>query len=118
MGAKDKTKASTDKIVDAIQESGGNVSTIAVRLAVNWQTAKRYISTIPEAKLAYEAEIEGLLDLAEDQLTLAIRRGDLGAIKFYLQTKGRRRGYGDHTTLAFDKSFDVLFVDKDPDDEV
>lgn len=38
---------------------------------------------------------EGNLDAAEVQLQGRIRAGDLQAIKFYLDRKGRRRGYGE-----------------------
>lgn len=82
-----------DDVIEAIKGTGGIISSVAKKMGCAWHTAKKYIDEHPTVKLAYDAECEGILDLAEVKLIGAINDNDLAAIKFYLMTKGKRRGY-------------------------
>jgi hypothetical protein len=79
--------------IAAIPGSGGIVTTIAKRVGCAWHTAKKYIDGYPTVKRIYDDECEGVLDLAEVKLIEAIKGGELAAIKYYLSTKGKGRGY-------------------------
>lgn len=81
------------QFIDAIENSGGIISTIAVRVGCDWDTAKKHIENTPAIKQAYANETERVTDLAEANLIGAIQGKEAWAIKYYLSTKGKHRGY-------------------------
>lgn len=81
------------QFIDAIPGSGGIISVIAKRVGCAWHTASKYIEDYPTIQAAYDDETESLIDLAESTVLKAIQGGDVGAAKWYLQTKGKSRGY-------------------------
>jgi len=81
------------QFLDAIPKSAGIISTIAKRIGCDWHTAKKYIVNYPTIQQAYQDECETVTDLAEAKLIEAIQGSDLSAIKYYLSTKGKHRGY-------------------------
>ena len=91
---------SAERVIAAIPESAGIISTIAKRLGCNWDTVRRYIDKYPTVRRAYEQERERVIDMAEDQVISAIERGDVGTAKWYLSTIGRERGYVQRTEVA------------------
>lgn len=82
-----------EQFLKAIPGTVGIVSTIAQRVGCTWHTARKWIDAHPTIKAVYNDEREGILDLAEAKLIQAIKDGDLGAIKYYLGTQGKGRGY-------------------------
>ena len=84
---------SAEQFIRAIPGTGGIISAIARKVNCDWHTAKKYVTEYATVKKVYDAEKEGILDLAEAKLIEAIRDGDMPAIKFYLTTKGKDRGY-------------------------
>lgn len=106
---KGKRKVKAVSILEAIKGSGGVVLTIADALGVDWHTAKRAIEENAEAKAAYEAETNKMIDLAESVLLmniqLAAKQQDRGSFadtsdaKWLLSKKGKARGYGDKLEL-------------------
>jgi len=81
------------KVLKAIEGSGGIITNIAQNLNCDWHTARKYANKYEEAKLLLESESEGLLDNAENAMHNLISSGDVTMIKYYLSTKGRKRGY-------------------------
>mgnify|MGYP004653631295 CR=1 FL=1 len=57
-------------------------------------TVYAYIQKHPELKEAYEDEKETILDICEEGLLSKIYSQDFEAIKYYLERKGKSRGYG------------------------
>ena len=100
-----------DDVLKAIPGSAGIVTTIADRLGCAWNTARDFIDRNPEARVVYDAECEKVIDLAETQLIRAMRDGDGPMIKFYLTTKGKKRGYTERIELEH------MFKDV-PDDDL
>ena len=107
-----RTERYTTKVVIAqIKGSGGFKTVVAKRLGCDRHTVDNYIKRHPTVKRAWEAEAEGLLDVAESVVAVNIRvasqiqqraidSGDVtGAIVDtddawkLLKTKGRNRGY-------------------------
>lgn len=82
-----------DEILAAVRGSGGNVSEVARRLGCSWHTARSYVDKWESTRTAFDCELEELLDEAEIKLRELILAGDGPAIRFYLSTKGRKRGY-------------------------
>lgn len=94
-------------IKKAIAGSGGIMQKIAKQLGCEWHTAKTYINKFDETKLAYEAESESVLDLAESKLIENIQDNDNTAIIFYLKTKGKARGYTEKVEVSNEHSGEV-----------
>lgn len=88
-----RSQYSVQQFIDAIPKTGGIISTIAARIGCDWHTARKYIDNHPTIKQVYLDECERVTDLAESQLIAAINNGDMQAVKFYLTTKGKKRGY-------------------------
>lgn len=86
-------KFARKKLLQAVTNSGGIVSTVAKRLGCDWLTAKRRVDEDPIIATIFASEKEEMLDMAESGLLGAVQDGDLQAIKFYLMTKGKERGY-------------------------
>lgn len=89
-----KRAHSVKKILSAIEGTGGIRSEIAKRLGCSIRTIYYYISEIPEVKQAVKEEEDKVLDMAESNLFLLIQNGDTSAIFYYLNNKGKARGYG------------------------
>jgi len=81
------------KILKAIEGSGGIISNIASNLCCDWHTANKYANMYNETILALESESETLIDNAENAMHNLISSGDGMMIRYYLSTKGKKRGY-------------------------
>lgn len=81
------------EIVSAIQASQGLVSVAARRLGVSRRTLYNRINKSRVIREALADARELTSDVAEAKLFQAIRNGEAWAIKFYLQTVGKQRGY-------------------------
>lgn len=90
-------------ILNAIKDSGGIVTTVALALNCDWHTAKANIERYEETREAFDGELETGLDLVEGKAYAQARNGDGAMIRFILATKGRKRGYGEQPYLPFDE---------------
>jgi hypothetical protein len=103
-------KFSAEQIIEAIQGSGGIMSTIARKLQCDWYTAQKYIADHPTVKAAYDAERASILDLCESvvfrnvQLAQETQRGgttgDTSDAKWILSRLGKDRGYSERNELT------------------
>lgn len=84
-----------EKVLKAINDSGGIVNTIAKRLNCSWITAKIYIDKWEETKQAYNDELQKFLDVCETVVIQSVKKGDVQTAKWVLSHKARERGYGD-----------------------
>lgn len=97
----------TQQFLEAIPGTGGIVTAIARKVGCAWATARKFIDTHPTVQRAYQDECESILDLAEAKVISAIKAGDSQMIRYYLSTKGKRRGYSERhevSTLNIDVS--------------
>lgn len=91
-------------VLDAIADSYGIVSTVAAKLHCNWHTADEYIKKWPETLQALNDEEESKLDFVEGKAIKKINEGDGAMIRFYLATKGKKRGFTYDEKLEADES--------------
>ncbi len=91
--SKGKDSYTEEDVLHAIDGSEGIVSDVARVLVCEWHTAQRYIEKWESTREAFKGEEEMLLDTAEKKLGSKVKRGTSWALKFYLSTKGKRRGY-------------------------
>jgi hypothetical protein len=93
-----KEKLKHEHVAAALRQSAGIVSAAAQVLEAAYgsctpMTVRNYLSRHPSLKKVLDETIELNLDLAESQLLKAVRTGDDWAVRFFLETKGKHRGY-------------------------
>ena len=132
-----------DRVAKALLASGGVITDAARALGCDRRTVARYIEQHEEVRAAYEDVNEVSLDDAEaglyafvsGRITETVEGEDgeevkrtrtvddrvrMDALKFYLRTKGRTRGYGDRLDLGFnpadltDEQLAAIAAGKDP----
>ena len=108
-------------ILNAIKDSGGIITSVAVALNCDWHTAKANIERYEETQEAFNGELETGLDLVEGKAYAQARNGDGAMIRFILATKGRNRGYGETAPqsaddTAEDTEIKIEIVDGGDDD--
>src|SRR5215469_6278752 len=93
-----KPKLKLQHVEDALRQAGGIISTAAKILQAAYgsctpRTVRNYVKRHPRLVKVIEETVELNLDTAESQLMTLIANGNLGAVIFYLKTKGKARGY-------------------------
>ena len=91
-------------LLAAIEDSNGFVTTIAARLHCSWHAADNAIKASAAAMQAIKDEEEKTLDFVEGKAITKINEGDGAMIRFYLATKGKKRGYTYEEKLEADES--------------
>ena len=102
MGRKRKIKEKD--LLEKIAGSNGFYSVIAARLHVDWHTVDKAIKDSPAAQEAIKDETETTLDFVEGKAIERIKSGDGAMIRFYLATKGKKRGYTYEDKLEADEN--------------
>ena len=92
------------ELLAAIEGCRGIISTVAARLHVGWHTAERAINDSEKAREAMSDEEETTLDFVEGKAIQRINEGDGAMIRFYLATKGKKRGYTYDEKLEADET--------------
>ena len=92
------------ELLVAIEGCRGIISTVAARLHVGWHTAERAINDSEKAREAMSDEEETTLDFVEGKAIQRINEGDGAMIRFYLATKGKKRGYTYDEKLEADET--------------
>lgn len=83
--------------IEALTKTMGIVTQAAQAAGVTRATIYNWRKEDPEFDAACEECTEVGLDFAENALMKNIQAGDTQAIKFFLSTKGRKRGYAENT---------------------
>lgn len=91
-------------LLAAIEDSNGFVTTIAARLHCSWHAADNAIKASAAAMQAIKDEEEKTLDFVEGKAIKKINEGDGSMIRFYLATKGKKRGFTYDEKLETDES--------------
>ena len=84
------------QVTVALRQTGGLITTAAKLLDLRPYTLIMRVRRNPDLQRVVEEERGRFLDLAEDKLKAAVRRGKAWAILFTLRTLGRDRGYVEH----------------------
>ena len=91
-------------LLAAIEDSNGFVTTIAARLHCSWHAADNAIKASAAALQAIKDEEEKTLDFVEGKAIKKINEGDGAMIRFYLATKGKKRGFTYDEKLETDET--------------
>jgi len=84
---------SETQIIDSLRKNAGFVAVTARSLGVTYQAIANRLYKSEMLAAALESIRESHLDLAESQLLIKIKEGELSAITFYLDRIGKHRGY-------------------------
>jgi hypothetical protein len=90
--AKSHRLISDELILKALEKTGGKVWAAARLLRINPRTIHRRISPAQLDEIRSDG-LEESLDVAELALQQRIRKGDWKALRFFLLTRGKSRGY-------------------------
>lgn len=113
--AKQKTRVTQGRAINAIYRNKGILAKAARELDVTRRTLYNYMERWPKVREAYEDASDETLDLAEQGLFDAIRAGSLSAIMFVLKTKGRSRGYVERTEMKQIDELEITVKREDSD---
>lgn len=94
-----KPQYTAAQFIEAVPGSGGLISVIAAKIGCSWQTAKKYIETMPTIKTVYDDECAKVDDLAVKTVIDSMRGGDVGTAKWWLAKK-RREEFGDNLDIT------------------
>lgn len=117
---KAQKKVVKDKFIEALKKSGGVLKPACEALHISRQTILDWRKEDPDFDRACAEACELFLDEAESRLYAAVRRGNLKAIKFYLERKGRSRGYDLHQDIDLTATVlrpRVVFEGEDPQEK-
>jgi len=78
-------KYTAQQFIDAIQGTGGVVSSIADNVGCAWNTAKKYIDEYATVNQAWQNERSRITDRAQNNIIKSINKGDLQLSKWWLQ---------------------------------
>jgi hypothetical protein len=101
-----KQRFAIEHVAEALRKGAGIASAAAKHLRAATgrgctpKTIHNYIARYPSLQRTLDETIDANLDLAESKLLLAIDAGADWAVKFYLETQGRRRGYARRQEVA------------------
>ena len=104
------TRLTKAKFKAALEGSGGVQAVIAQKCGVDRSTISRYLDKHPDMKILQEAEMEKILGVAENKLHALINDKNIKAIKFFLETKGKKRGYVPASYVEQDNKEDVTIT--------
>ena len=88
-----KSNIKKKAMLQALEKSLGIVTTAAKQVGIDRWTHYDWMKADPEYKAAVEAIDDVALDFAESKLHGQIAKGDTTATIFYLNNKGKKRGY-------------------------
>ena len=88
------------KVIQALHDANGILAQAANNLGCSRTTIYNYINKYPKVEKAYEEASETVIDKVESKLMALIKGGNVPSTIFFLKTKGRSRGYTEHSSIA------------------
>lgn len=89
-----------DQVIESLRLTKGLMTLAAERLGCTYEALWHYSKRHPEIAEALKTEREKVTDVAELQLYNKITNGEEWAVKFYLRTQGKGRGYVERKELT------------------
>lgn len=102
--AKERLKYRPEQVAEAITKASGIIAAAARLMGTDRNTIRRYIDNHEIVKVAYDQANEVVMDEAEGRLISLLRDAEhkdhFQALRFYLRTKARTRGYVERQEIA------------------
>ena len=99
-GQRPEDRYSLEQLEKALIAGDGHISKAAKRLKCKASTVRKYLERYPELEDLRDEIDEATLDLAESGMKGHLKSKNLDAIKYYLERKGKGRGYVKQTEVA------------------
>jgi len=99
-----KLKLTKQKIIEAIPKAHGVKKYLAEKLGVDRQTIYRYFNRYPDLEEASQEYLDSVSDVAEHHLIEAVMEGNSWAVRYWLSTRGKHRGYSTKQESTFNSS--------------
>jgi len=99
-----KLKLTKQKIKEALAETHGVKKYLAEKLGVDRQTIYRYFDRYPDLEEASQEYLDSVSDVAEHHLIEAVMEGNSWAVRYWLSTRGKNRGYSTRSEATFNSS--------------
>lgn len=90
------------KIIGALRKWGGIKALAAKELKTTRQNINGRVNRSPKIQEALSEIEEENLDIGEGHLIKALRNGDKDTVRYYLDRKGKKRGYGNRVDVGVD----------------
>lgn len=103
-------KISKKELLNELQNCDGQVVDIAQRFGITSRGLRKRIQENADLKEAQSEARERLVDIAQSQLGVAVRRGDAWAVKFTLETWGKSRGFTKQIQLESKTENEIVTV--------
>jgi len=88
-----------DQVREKLAELNGNQAAVARTFGVTRQAVSLLVHKHLELRTVIQDAIQSRIDTAESALDRAILNGEFAAIKFFLETRGKDRGYTSKTEI-------------------
>ncbi len=102
-----KLKLTKQKIQKVIPECNGVKKYIAEKLGVDVRTIHRYFNRFPDLEDETQEYLDSVSDVAEHHLIEAVKAGNSWAVRYWLSTRGKNRGYSTKQESIFNGMFPV-----------
>ena len=100
-GGRKKPPITKEQLMAAIAKSHGIRANVAKQLNRDTLTVRKYIEKYgEEAEQAMRQAADAVTDIAEDRLIQQIKAGERWAIKFWLSTRGKHRGFTERQEIT------------------
>jgi Bacterial regulatory protein, Fis family len=83
-----------EQVIDALRDTNGNMSLAARKLKVTRAAIAYYVREYPTVRAAHDEAAAYVSDIAEGHLVNGVIKGDWDKVRYWLETKGKERGYG------------------------
>lgn len=101
-------KISKKELLEELRSCDGQVVDIAKKFGLTPRGLRKRIQENADLKEAQLEARERLVDIAQSQLGVAVRKGDAWAVKFTLETWGKERGFTKQIQVDSKSGCDVV----------
>jgi len=105
-----KLKLTKQKIKEAIPKTYGVKKYLAEKLGVDRMTIYRYFERYPDLEEESQEYLASITDQAEYHLIEAVKAGNSWAVRYWLSTRGKHRGYSTKQEATFNSSYPMQII--------
>ena len=119
MSKSDKIRHTKKSLINALEKAMGVVTTACKNVGIHRSTFYEYYNNDEEFRNEINDVSNIALDYVESKMFKQIEKGNTQLIKFYLATKGKKRGYIERQEITgadgIPNNFQIEIIDKTED---